>query len=141
LLKAFTHKFSADFFQSKALPTKKTSIFAYSSLVVPPNSTFAFVWRTIKAFLVTYTMLIVPYRYSMWIKVWYWFWNRVSFDDFADGLIVTDYAMDTFFLLDIILNFFFAFNRRTKVIKDFKSIAIHYIMYYPLLLWNLEWLF
>jgi len=104
----------ADHFQSKALPTTKTSFFAYSNLVIAPNTKFAFFWKTLKALMVTYNLLIVPYR--------------VSFDNFAHFLTVIDYVMDAVFVVDIILNFFFAFNRRTKIVKDFKSIAIHYIL-------------
>lgn len=61
---------------------------------------------------------------------WKFIWNpfRVSFDNFSHFLEVIDYVMDAVFVVDIILNFFFAFNRRTKIVKDFKSIAIHYVL-------------
>ena len=103
----------AHMMQASAEATKKPSKYSYANFVIPPKSKFGSLWRTIKAALVIYNLLIVPYR--------------ENFNIFSHEYILADYYMDSFFVVDIIVNFFSAFNRRNLVVKEFKAIAFNYI--------------
>ncbi len=43
------------------------------------------------------------------------------------SFMVLDFIMDLLYLTDVVLNFFFAYTKKTRVIKNFKLIAAQYV--------------
>eukprot|EP01017_Pseudomicrothorax_dubius_P040668 TRINITY_DN639_c0_g1_i1.p1 TRINITY_DN639_c0_g1~~TRINITY_DN639_c0_g1_i1.p1 ORF type:complete len:723 (-),score=156.32 TRINITY_DN639_c0_g1_i1:1838-4006(-) len=86
---------------------------SYDKLVIHPNSRIQKTWKIFMGYLLFYCNLTIPYR--------------LFFDDHNSGWIMSDYLIDLCFLAEIFLNFFFAFFLKTRLIKDFRSVAMNYV--------------
>ncbi|KAL4468617.1 hypothetical protein ABPG74_005120 [Tetrahymena malaccensis] len=91
----------------------KESKWAYSNFLLLPFSNFRFYFLLIESFFIIYNIFLVPFRYAF---------NLIR----QENLMVIDIVMDSFFVCTIFIKFFCAYVDKTRVVKDFNSIAFRY---------------
>lgn len=86
-----------------------------TGFVILPDSKFKVTWDLILGIFTLYSMIITPFIIAFDQSKFY-------------GYLMLDVVMDTFFILDVILNFFVPFyNFEETLIKSKRKIAINYI--------------
>ena len=83
--------------------------------VVHPENVFKILWDIFQGVLIFWSVITVPLR--------------LAFDIEATGAwLIANWIIDTFFLIDIILNFYTAyFNGEGVLITDYSAIAKNYL--------------
>jgi hypothetical protein len=83
------------------------------------DSKFKSIWDSISSILILYVLIVIPYR--------------LAFVDGSDEQMFTtvNWCIDSFFMLDIMINFFCATEDKDEnIVDDLKQIAIHYTKFW-----------
>lgn len=94
--------------------TTKYYVSKYYKYTINPNVSYKIVWDLIVSLIVIYSIIMVPLQLSF----------SVATDG---GFYVVDWIVDVFFMIDIIVNFFTAYNDNRGTVYDNCMICKHYL--------------
>lgn len=92
----------------------KFYISRYYKYTINPNATYKLIWDAIVSIIVIYSIIMVPLQLSFSVAI-------------EGGFHVVDWIIDVLFMIDIIVNFFTAYNDNRGTVYNNCMIVKHYL--------------
>lgn len=92
----------------------KFYISRYYKYTINPSATYKLIWDAVVSFIVIYSIIMVPLQLSFSVAT-------------EGGFFVVDWIIDVLFMIDIVVNFFTAYNDNRGTVYDNCKIVKHYL--------------